>query len=74
MRILKGKIPVNSNHFLHDKEVKYFYDDTFKSFFRRLQFSPDGSLLIVPSGHMEGDDCNKVLNATLVFSLDNLNA
>lgn len=71
-RIYKGKLPLHSNHFLYDKEVKYFHDDTFRSFFRRLQFSPDGSLLIVPSGHAEADDCKKVLNATLIFLLDNL--
>jgi chromatin assembly factor 1 subunit B len=29
---------------------KIFHDDTLSSFFRRLQFSPDGSLLAVPCG------------------------
>lgn len=72
-RILKGKLPLVSEHFLYEKEVKYFHDDTFKSFYRRLQFSPDGSLLFVPSGHMEGEDCKRILNATLVFTLDNTN-
>ncbi|KAJ8940799.1 hypothetical protein NQ318_007885, partial [Aromia moschata] len=70
-RISKGQLPVSSTHYLYEKNVKYFHDDTFKSFFRRLQFSPDGSLLIVPSGHMESEDCKKILNGTLVFTLDN---
>lgn len=70
-RISKGKLPVSQEHFLYEKEVKYFHDDTFKSFFRRLQFTPDGSLLLVPSGHMEAEDCKRVLNATLMFTLDN---
>ncbi|KAI9033246.1 WD40 repeat-like protein [Hyaloraphidium curvatum] len=29
---------------------KMFHDDTLKSFFRRLSFSPDGALLIAPAG------------------------
>ncbi|KAG5868924.1 hypothetical protein JTB14_019830 [Gonioctena quinquepunctata] len=70
-RIHKGKLPVPSGHFLFEKESKYFHDDTFKSFFRRLQFTPDGSLLIVPSGHIQADDCKKILNATLIFTMDN---
>nr|XP_023030076.1 chromatin assembly factor 1 subunit B [Leptinotarsa decemlineata] len=72
-RIHKGKLPVSQDHFLYEKESKYFHDDTFKSFFRRLQFTPDGSMLIVPSGHMQADDCKKILNATLVFTMDNWN-
>ncbi|XP_076257991.1 chromatin assembly factor 1, p105 subunit [Rhynchophorus ferrugineus] len=71
-RVFKGKITsVPDDHFLKDKEVKFFYDDTFKSFFRRLSFTPDGSLLIVPSGHIEVNDCKYFLNATLIFTLDN---
>ncbi|VEN63583.1 unnamed protein product [Callosobruchus maculatus] len=70
-RIQKGRVPVPPNHFLSGKEVRYFHDDTFKSFFRRLEFSPDGSLLLVPSGRMEADDCKKVLCATLMFTMDN---
>ncbi|XP_060526441.1 chromatin assembly factor 1 subunit B [Cylas formicarius] len=69
-RINKGKLSVPENHVLYNKEVKFFHDDTFKSFFRRLQFTPDGSLLIVPSGYIEADGC-KPLNATLIFTLDN---
>ncbi|XP_050293683.1 chromatin assembly factor 1 subunit B [Anthonomus grandis grandis] len=71
-RIQKGKITsVPDSHFLKDKDCKYFHDDTFKSFFRRLQFSPDGSLLIVPSGQLETDNCKNNINATLVFTMDN---
>ncbi|CAG9861270.1 unnamed protein product [Phyllotreta striolata] len=71
-RIYKGFVPVPDEHFLHEKECKYFHDDTFKSFFRRLQFTPDGSLLIVPSGHLQADNCKNYLNCTLLFTLDNL--
>ncbi|XP_072384922.1 uncharacterized protein Caf1-105 isoform X2 [Diabrotica undecimpunctata] len=70
-RIHKGKLPVPDGHFLYDKECKFFYDDTFKSFFRRLQFTPDGSLLIVPSGHFQDEECKKIINSSLIFTLDN---
>ena len=35
------------------KALRMFHDDTMKSFFRRLAFSPDGQLLVVPSGCLE---------------------
>jgi len=38
------------------KNVRLFHDDTFPSFFRRADFSPDGQLLAVPSGVMEVAD------------------
>lgn len=68
-RIRKGLLPVEDSHLLHNKEVKYFHDDTFKSYFRRLAFSPDGNLLITPSGCVETDECKKALNATYIFTL-----
>ncbi|RZC33841.1 chromatin assembly factor 1 subunit B [Asbolus verrucosus] len=69
-RIQKGYLPVPKDHYLHNKDVKFFHDDTFKSFFRRLDFSPDGSLLAVPSGRVEIEDCKKILNATYIFAVD----
>ncbi|XP_030851188.1 chromatin assembly factor 1 subunit B isoform X1 [Strongylocentrotus purpuratus] len=48
------------------KQYRMFHDDTMKSFFRRLAFSPDGELLIVPAGILEIGD--SVLNTTYVFS------
>lgn len=68
----KGTLPVPEDHPLFGKQVKYFHDDTFKSYFRRLKFSPDGSVLVVPAGCVETDDCKKALNATFVFTLDDL--
>merc|ERR1719431_730812 len=38
-----------------DKSVRLFHDDTFKGFFRRLSWSNDGELLVVPSGVIETD-------------------
>lgn len=48
------------------KQYRMFHDDTMKSFFRRLTFSPDGELLIVPAGILEMGD--SALNTTYVFS------
>lgn len=71
-RIVKGKLPVSESHHLFDKEVKYFHDDTFKSYFRRLCFSPDGNMLITPSGCVETEDCKKAFYATYIFTLNSL--
>lgn len=69
-RIYRGQVPVNENSDFYKKDVKYFHDDTFKSYFRRLHFSPDGSLLVVPAGCIETEECKKALNATYIFNLD----
>lgn len=48
------------------KSFKMFHDDTMRSFFRRLTFTPDGEILIVPAGCMECGD--KMINSTYMFS------
>ena len=69
----RAKIPTPSDHPVKDKTVRLFYDDTFKSFFRRLTFSLDGMLLIVPSGIIEPvETAEKIYNATVIFSRYNL--
>ena len=47
------------------KAIRMFHDDTLRSFFRRLAFSPDGQLLIAPAGLMETGE--RQTNATFVF-------
>lgn len=49
------------------KASRIFYDDTLKSFCRRLAFSPDGELLVVPCGIIEHDE-GKVTNTIYVFA------
>ena len=72
-RVYKGRIPTPSDHSLKDKMVRLFYDDTFKSFFRRLTFSLDGMLIIVPSGIIESLETTETIsNATIIFSRYNL--
>lgn len=52
-------------------KARLFYDDTLQSFFRRLTFTPDGELLIVPSGIKEAGE--KISNTCYIFSRHALN-
>ncbi|XP_048351387.1 chromatin assembly factor 1 subunit B [Sphaerodactylus townsendi] len=52
------------------KSYRMFHDDSMKSFFRRLTFTPDGSLLLAPAGCVESGE--NVTNTTYVFSRKNL--
>uniref|UniRef100_A0A1B6D4T7 CAF1B/HIR1 beta-propeller domain-containing protein n=1 Tax=Clastoptera arizonana TaxID=38151 RepID=A0A1B6D4T7_9HEMI len=63
-RVSKAKLPKSDPE---SKPTHLFHDDTIKTFFRRLTFSPDGELLIVPSGLIEQPGKNSS-NSTLIFS------
>ncbi|KGL77973.1 Chromatin assembly factor 1 subunit B, partial [Tinamus guttatus] len=52
------------------RSYRMFHDDSMKSFFRRLSFTPDGSSLLVPAGCVESGE--NVTNTTYVFSRNNL--
>lgn len=65
----KSKLAVGSE--TEEKNVRLFHDDTFKSFYRRMAFSPDGEILVVPSGVMEIDGEAGVTHCTYVFSRTN---
>ncbi|XP_045140689.1 chromatin assembly factor 1 subunit B isoform X2 [Echinops telfairi] len=52
------------------RSYRMFHDDSMKSFFRRLSFTPDGSLLLTPAGCVEAGE--NVTNTTYVFSRRNL--
>lgn len=53
-------------------KTRLFHDDTLKSFFRRLSFSPDGQILVTSSGIKETfDEQNKnktAINVSYVFA------
>ena len=73
-RVGKAPLPVPKDHDLHGKKVNLFHDDTIQTFFRRLTFSPDGELIIVPSGVIEPQEQGKKhTSTTLVFSRRLLN-
>ncbi|KAM4796648.1 chromatin assembly factor 1 subunit B [Rhinophrynus dorsalis] len=52
------------------KSYRMYHDDSMKSFFRRLTFTPDGSLLLTPAGCVEVGET--LVNTTYVFSRKNL--
>ncbi|CAH8678463.1 unnamed protein product [Schistosoma rodhaini] len=47
---------------------RLFQDDSWKSFFRRLTFSPDGLLLVCPSGNLEDATFAGSTNSTMISS------
>ena len=51
-----------------NKDLRLFHDETFKGFFRRLSWSPDGELLVAPSGVVETPESNKVQHCSWVFT------
>jgi len=55
-----------------DQSVRLFHDDTFKGFFRRLCWSNDGELLVVPSGVVETDEEKNFTHCSWVFTRLNL--
>ncbi|XP_040913284.1 chromatin assembly factor 1 subunit B [Toxotes jaculatrix] len=48
------------------KQYRMFHDDSMRSFFRRLSFTPDGSFLLAPAGCVEIGE--NVINTTYIFS------
>ncbi|XP_058125233.1 chromatin assembly factor 1 subunit B [Anopheles ziemanni] len=67
-RCNKCTLPVPKTHPLRDKTVRLFHDDTLQTFFRRLSFSPDGNLVVCPSGVAEVEGVPKPLNTTYIFT------
>ncbi|XP_068126535.1 chromatin assembly factor 1 subunit B-like isoform X2 [Hyperolius riggenbachi] len=61
-----SKMMSNNTSEGESKSYRMFHDDGLKSFFRRLTFTPDGSLLLAPAGCVEVGDV--FVNTTFVFS------
>lgn len=51
-----------------ERELRLFHDETFKGFFRRLSWSPDGEVLVVPSGVLETAEASKVQHCSWLFT------
>ncbi len=72
-RCSKSLLPVPKDSPLYDKQIRLFHDDTLQTFFRRLTFSPDGNLIVVPSGVAVAEGSNdKPLNTTYIFTRNSL--
>ncbi|CAH0702160.1 unnamed protein product [Spodoptera exigua] len=70
-RSSKAILPFPSEHPLHDVKVRLYHDDTLQTYYRRLQFSPDGLLLAVPSGRIEPEQGKvdiKPINAVYIYT------
>lgn len=71
----KSLIPVAEGNPFFKKSIRLFHDDTLQTFFRRLSFSPDGSLIVVPSGIIEKEEnsSSKPINTTYIYTRYTLN-
>lgn len=68
----KCVLPVPKDSPLHGKTVRLYHDDTLQTFFRRLSFSPDGNLIVTPSGVAEIEGIPKPLNTTYIYTRNSL--
>lgn len=68
----KCVLPVPKDSPLHGKTVRLYHDDTLQTFFRRLSFSPDGNLIVTPSGIAEIEGVPKPLNTTYIYTRNSL--
>jgi chromatin assembly factor 1 subunit B len=53
------------------KNANIYANDTLKSFFRRLTFTPDGSLLLTPAGQFQSQHKGPEENAKIVYDVIN---
>lgn len=69
----KSTLPVSKDSHLFQQSVRLFHDDTLQTFFRRLCFSPDGSLIVVPSGIADVESSSaKPINTTYIYTRNSL--
>ena len=76
-----NKVEIEENNENNEKESsqnqwKMFADDSLPTFFRRMTFSPDGTLLFLPSGifrskSKDSENTTEVLNTVYIFSRNN---
>lgn len=67
----KSVLPVNNSSPIKDKIVRLYHDDTLQTFYRRLSFSPDGEIIIAPSG-MAVLGADKPIHTTYLYTRSNL--
>ncbi|CAK1600528.1 unnamed protein product [Parnassius mnemosyne] len=70
-RSSKAVLPFPKDHALYDLKVRLYHDDTLQTFYRRLQFSPDGLFIAVPAGRIEPEQGKldvKPINAVYIYT------
>ncbi|KAG7305868.1 hypothetical protein JYU34_008410 [Plutella xylostella] len=70
-RSSKAILPLPADHPLANTTLRLFHDDTLQTFYRRLQWSPDGLLVAVPAGRLEPEQGKldvKPMNAVHVYT------
>lgn len=69
----KSLLPVAKDSHLFGQNIRLFHDDMLQTYFRRLSFSPDGTLIVVPAGiaEVEGSTA-KPIHTTYIYTRCNL--
>lgn len=67
----KCSLPLPKSHPLSGETLRLYHDDTLQTFFRRLCFSPDGSILVAPAGVLESNNMPKPVHATYIYTRSN---
>lgn len=71
----KSLLPVPETSNMHGKITRLYHDDTLQTFFRRFSFSPDGELIVTPSGICDQESQNvdaKPLNVSYIYTRQSL--
>lgn len=64
----KCLLPFPADSPMCGKVMRIFHDDTLQTFFRRLSFSPDGELIVTPSGVVDMGADAKELHTTYIYT------
>ena len=72
--ISKVAFPIHVNELNEPIEQKIFlHESSIENFFRRLDWSPDGSMFIVPGGEYQDPESNTTIFCAYLFTKQNLN-
>lgn len=72
--ISKVAFPIHANELNEPIEQKLFlHESSIENFFRRLDWSPDGSMFIVPGGEYFDPDTSKTIFCAYLFTKHNIN-
>lgn len=70
--LTKAELQMLDNPKSSSAKTHLFHDETLPSFFRRLQWSPDGSFLLVPAGTHKYSPTSEMVNTAYIISRKDL--